>query len=209
MKNKIFVKILAAVGALGFGLSVQAQGDFDPYAITKTIILIPPTNLTVATGFVTNTNTIDIGNGKFIGSAYIDIYANTNGSTNTLTVTPQTSSDLTNWSLLANYAISVSNNTIYTNIAYSGSVTGALLSTNSEVNPFTVVTPVASTAGFATTYQLPAPFTNSGAVTLNFNGLTRIGVANELDLPRYFRLFTVGSGTNVITASFSGHRAVR
>lgn len=204
--NKIAVKILAAAAlAIGLCQSVEAQGEFDFYALTKTVVLVSPTNLTVATGFLTNTNTIDIS-GKFIGSCFIDIWANTNGFTNTLTVTPQTSPDLTNWTSLANYALSVSNNTYYTNIFYSGTTNGALLATNIDLYPFTSVTPNAAQTGFATGYPQPAQFTNSGAVTLNFNGCTRLGYANVADLPRYLRLLTISSGTNLFIANFEGRR---
>ena len=203
--NKNSVKILAMAAAIGLSIGVKAQGQFDIYALQKEVQLVALTNIAVATGFTTNTNTIDL-EGKFIGSGYVNIWANTNYGTNTLTVTPQTSVDLTNWVSLSNYAISVSSPTLYTNINYSGSTNGALLSTNQEINPFTLTTPTASSAGWATQYPLPAPFTNSGALTPSFNVENRIGIQSVSDLSRYFRLLTVSSGTNIFCASFGGRR---
>jgi hypothetical protein len=203
--NKIFAKLMVVGAVIGACFSARAQGDFDFYALQKQIQLVAVSNYAVATGFATNTNTIDLS-AKFIGSGYVDIFCNTNYGTNTVTITPQTSPDLTNWTSLANYALSVNSSTIYTNIFYSGSTTGALLSTNVEENPFSNVTPVASTAGFATPYPLPAPYTNSGSFTPAFNYYYRIGIQNIPDLPRYFRLLTVYSGTNILGAEFGGRR---
>ena len=155
------------------------------------------------------------GGSGFIGSAFIDVWAVTNNGTNTVTVTPQTSQDTTNWTSLTNYAISTTNTlTYYTNTAYSGNVTGALLATNMDVYPFTTTTPTASTAGFATPYPLPQPFTNTGYFTpvLNgpganvTNGMTRIGIANVADLSHYFRLVITNSGTNEVLATFNARR---
>ena len=211
--NKIFAKLLAVAAVIGLGASALAQGGFDFYALTKTVPL-QVTNTGNGGVLACYTWPIDIS-GKFIGSAFIDVWAVTNNGTNTVTVTPQTSQDTTNWTSLTNYAISTTNTlTYYTNTAYSGNVTGALLATNMDVYPFTTTTPTASTAGFATQYPLPQPFTNTGYFTpvLNgpganvTNGMTRIGIANVADLSHYFRLVITNSGTNEVLATFNARR---
>ena len=207
--NKIFAKLLVTAAVISATVTARAQGDFDFYALQKEIVLIPMTNYAFSAApstLTTNTNTIDLGAGRFIGSAYINIWATTNSSTNTLTFTPQTSPDLTNWTTIATYAIAANSTNNYTNTYYSGNTNGALLSTNTEVNPFTTVTPTASSAGFATPYQLPTPFTNTGAFTPNFLAENRLGIQNVADLSRYFRLLSVGTGTNAVAASFGGRR---
>jgi hypothetical protein len=206
--RKLVVKLAVVAAIAGACITAKAQGDFDFYALNKEVVLIQITNYAFSAApstITTNTNTIDLGGGRFIGSAYVNIWCTTNASTNTLTFIPQTSPDLTNWTSVT-YAIATITTNTYTNTLYSGNTTGALLSTNSEVNPFTVVTPVAVTAGFATPYSLPTPFTNTGAFTPNFLAENRLGIQNVADLNRYFRLLSVGTGTNAVAASFAGRR---
>ena len=61
-------------------------------------------------------------------------------------------------------------------------------------------------AGWATPYPLPLPFTNSGTFTPLYGAKTRIGIQNVQDLQRYFRLAITSTTTNIVTASFDGHR---
>ena len=209
--NKIFVKLVVVAAVVGLGASALAQGDFDLYALNKDIQLYAVTTLTAGSN---NGAPVDLS-GKFVGSAYVDFVCQTNYGNCTIAVQPQTSPDLTNWTALSSYAISTSTSTIYSNTLYSAAasvgttnlaLTGALVATNVDLFPFTVTTPTAVTAGFATQYPLPSPYTNSGTFTPTYGSKTRIGIQNVSDLPRYFRLAITTVSTNVVAASFDGRR---
>ena len=209
--NKVFAKILCAIAAICLCATAHAQGEFDHYALDKTVFFQINSNITVNAGITSNnTYAVDIG-GRFIGSGFIDIIVTTNWGTNTVSVTPLTSPDTTNLTALANFAISTNYTLTYTNVTAFPNST--LLATNSDSFPFINTTPTAYTAGFATPYGLPEPFTNTAPVSpliLNGpNGLTnytRIGIQNMYDLPRYLYLGVRASGTNVIVATINGRR---
>ena len=217
--NKIFGKLLVIAALVGLCGRASAQGTgFDWYALDKDIVMIALCSNGVAGATGTNTSQpIDIGHGKFIGSGFIDVWFMTNWGTNTGTITPQSSPDLTNWTTVTNFAVSVNFTNVYTNIYYDGTngTSVALLATNWELNPFTNQTPNAALAGFATGYGLPVAFTNNAAVTANYSGPTnstlsfgtRLGFANVNDLSEYLRVTIQYSGTNYFSATFHGRRS--
>ena len=144
----------------------------------------------------------DIKYHKYEGVAKIDIVTLTNGSCSAATLQIYTSPDWTNYTALANYAVATSNNVIYTNTYYATTLYG----TNILMYPGTITTPTASTAGFATKYLLPAPFTNSGSITLS-TGLKTIGFVIP-DQARYIQFvytFT-GSSTNTVSAVMTARK---
>ena len=193
---------MMVAAAIGLATSALAQGGFDLYVLDKDVQLYAVTALTTGSN---NGAPIDVS-GKFIGSAYVDLLCMTNYGGGVISVQPQTSPDLTNWTALPNYSISSSVSTLFTNIYYSGTTNGALVVTNTDLFPFTVTTPTAATAGFGTPYPLPNPYTNTGTFTPTYGVKTRIGIQSAADLPRYFRLAITISGTNVVGASFDGRR---
>jgi hypothetical protein len=78
------------------------------------------------------------------------------------------------------------------------------LATNNFIYPGVVTTPVASPAGFATSYLLPNPFTNSG--TFVMNNAQMIGF-NVMDQPRYIGVnYIIGNQTNSVGAIFVGRK---
>ena len=218
IKN-IAVKILLA-GAIAFGLCerASAQGDYDWYALSKPVSLFGTNSLVITNAAANVTNysaALDVGKGKFVGSGIVLLWAQTNLSvaggagSNSVTFTPQTSPDNTNWSNVTNYALSTNLSTVYTNINYIGTngTSAAIVVTNSEPFPFVQTTPTPATAGFATSYPLPEAFTNSGAFTPVYGQLNAIGIQNISDLPEYFRVAVVLNGTNGYTGTFVGRRS--
>ena len=214
------VRLLIA-GAIAFGLCEQAkaQGDFDWYALDKGIQLIALCSNGVAGATGTNTSQpIDIGHGKFIGSAFIDVYFMTNWGTNTGVVSWQQSADTTNWTYVPNVSVATNISSVLTNMNYAGTngVSAALLATNYELNPFINTSPNAASAGFATPFPNPQPFTNTVSnLTLLYTGPTnstvgyynRYGVENVNDLLEYTRVIVTYSGTNYFEATFHGRRS--
>lgn len=182
--------ILAAVAALCLvAPRAHAQGfGNDVYGSYRTVVLANTgVESGAAVGIITN-NPIDIRD--FCGIGKIDVLVCTNAGGGTLTVTFETSPDLTNWTAIANYALSTSTSQISTNTFYGSS----LKATNTVLIPGVVTTPTAATAGFATPYIVPAAFTNSGALTVSSAGAYSIGV-NIADQPRYIHAVWTGTGT--------------
>lgn len=198
----IFKKLgLAAVmaAALTLAPSARAQVGFDIFGGTRTAVLQQPTNILFSAGGTNMSNPVDIR--LFTGVALLNIHATTNQAGGTITANIASSPDLTNWTALANYALATPTSVIYANTFYG---TGTPIATNIWLLPGTVTTPVAATAGFATPYLVPAPFTNSGAITVNPNGITSIGL-NIDDAGRYLKLTFTGGGT---TTNFSASATV-
>ena len=189
-------KSLVALGAM-LVATISAQAQFNLFSEPRTLAIVYPQALNAGS---TSNFIADIHG--FEGVAKIDIITLTNGVCSAATLNIYTSSDQTNWTALSNYAVATSNNVIYTNVYYSGLLYG----TNIWMYPGTVTTPTASTAGFATKYILPAPFTNNGSITLS-TGLKTIGFIVP-DASRYitFSYSFTGSSTNTVAAIFTGRK---
>ena len=189
MKN-IF-KIITVTAMLVISFSAFAQ--FNQFQEPRTVVLVYPQIVSAtSSNFVTDIH-------GFEGVAKIDISFLTNNGTSTLAI--YTSPDRTNWTALNNFAVATSNSVIYTNLYY-GSATP--LATNIIMYPGTITTPSASSAGFATKYILPSPFTNTTLATAN--GLTTIGFVIP-DAARYIQFNdTVAAGSNFISAVMTARK---
>lgn len=195
--KKFLLTVVVAVGAL-VATTASAQIGFDTFSATRTYVLAVPQNIGAASGLVTNAALDHI---KFTGTVKIDFLTVTNTSTTggTLTAQVYTSPDQTNLTALANYAlISSPTSEIITNLYYGST---NLTATNSILLPATATSPTAWSAGYATPYPAPNPFTNTAAITLNGNKTVQIGV-RILDQPRYiYVVFTPGGTVTNFTAS--------
>lgn len=196
--NRIFLALATFAGVTFGAVKIEAQGlGFDLFAPVRTVIVAPPVNITFAVGGVTN-SPVDIRN--FDGISTIDFLVETNtGATGgTLTATVYTSNDTTNWVALSNYAlINTTTPLVYTNYFYPP----GLKATNTYLFPGTIVNPVAATAGWATSYIQPLPFTNSGAITISASGGYEIGF-DVSDAQRYVAVaFNAGGTITNFTAS--------
>jgi len=187
-----FTKNLLLVAAIGLAsvLTASAQLGFDSYNTLRTYVLSYPSNYAAIT--LTTNQAFDTLNP--VGVAAVDIFTATNSGTagGTLTFTLQGSSDTTNWSNCTNLAFISSYTASYiTNFYYGGT---NLIATNSVLLPGTTTSPTAWSAGFATPFLKPLPFTNSGALTVNPPGFYKIGF-NVKDQNRYLRCIWNAGGT--------------
>lgn len=176
-----------------FCLNAAAQVDL--FGAPRTIVVAPPQVL-AANALSTTNSWVDTHG--YDGVAKIDIFSQTNAG-GTLSVAFETSTDRTNAAALANFANAVSTSIIYTNTYYGGV---ALKATNTYLMPGTLTDPTASTAGWASTYLVPSPFTNSGSVTITAAAVYEIGYVIA-DAPRYIRVIfnATGAATNGATAA--------
>lgn len=182
--------------------TASAQRAFDLFNVPKTISLISGTNVTYATGTITN-QAVDVR--MFDGLATIDafVYTNTGATGGTLTLTVQTSSNPTNGFVNAGSLAFI--NTL-TAITYTNSANTNLTATSQYLIPGTYTNQVAGVnlvAGYA---LLPPQYTNSGALTLPL-GYSKIGFSVG-DGGRYTRVILTPGGTVTnFTAgvSFSGY----
>jgi hypothetical protein len=198
---------LAAIGLLTFCLApvAQAQLGFDTYSTVRALPIGTPQFLFNATGPVTNGPVDIIG---FYGRSDLLVTCGTNGG-GTLTLTVQSSSDSTNWTSIANFALINSTTAQAFTNTYYGSTN--LIVTNNYVLPYTVTTPTAASAGFFTPYPAYIPFTNAaGAITVTAAGTYIVGI-NLTDNPRYLHVIwtPTGAATNntFVTATLLGPRS--
>lgn len=189
---KLFTKLnIVALAVASFAITCQAQRSFDSFAVPRTAILAGPENIIFTTaGVVTNG---PVSTPIFDGVASIDLFSitNTGATGGTLTAQLYGSNDKTNFTAISNYAlISTPTGIIYTNYQYGS----AQLSTNNYLLPGTIVTPTPATAGFATPYVNPLPFTNTGAITMTTSGYYKVGLSIN-DYPRYLYVVWTPGGT--------------
>lgn len=190
-----------------------AQRGIDIFEATRTIDVAPAQNLIGwNSGIVTNQPALIIG---AVGAAKLDIIAETNVGTagGTMTVTPQVSSDTTNWATLTNYALITAPTSVISTNNYYGSP--GIQSTNFVMIPGVQTTPNAATAGFSTPYLAElgggtAAYTNGGAITLTAGVHEEVGFLIQ-EQPRYWRLIYTpgGSATNWTFGPASITTAVR
>lgn len=187
------VMLLTMAIAMFTALPVRAQVGFDAFAL-KTLPVVSSASIT---GNTTN-NPVDTRG--FEGIAKVDVLAVTNASTvaGAVTFLPMVSADLTNWTALSSYAISTPHSIIYTNVYYPQSIKATNVY---NLDGTLTNSPVASTVGYATPYVNPAPFTNTGAITLTPGTSVTIGYSIQ-DAPRYFRAVFTSAPTNTSTAGF-------
>ena len=161
MKNKLIIAVVAAVSLVAT-VAVNAQ-TYDLFNATRTLVLVAPQNIGAASGAVTNT---PVDHVRLTGRVLVNFQSITNTGTTggTLTATLYSSPDQTNLTAIANYALATSTALSYTNYLYGST---NLIGSNTELAPGVVTTPTVWSGGFATSYLAPAPFTNTGAITLN------------------------------------------
>lgn len=192
-------KLLCAVTlAIGIGAaSAQTAPGFDSFGGMRTVCW-PAVE---ATAIFSNAP-VDLR--LFSGTVNLIIHGATNTNFGTLTGTVETSPDLTNWTGIANVAIATQTAIKYTNSFYAAN---SMIATNTYLLPGTITTPTASTAGFASSYLLPTPFTNTpGAINLLTNGSYSIGFSVN-DQPRYLHVLWNGTATNfTVAGSLTGRQ---
>lgn len=194
--NKLNLVILAVASLC---LTASAQRGFDVYGVTRTLIVAPVTLYNTGAGPWTN-SWVDVR--SFDGIANLDVFCCTNVGNSTFTITVQGSNDQTNTTTIGSASVASSTTVIYTNGYYGGTNFSA---TNIYLLPGAIVTPTATTAGFATPYlnNLANPFTNSlSAYSPTQYGVTHIGL-NIADANRYMRIIVTpaGAATNGVVGA--------
>jgi hypothetical protein len=201
MKFTKIVTVILAVASLS--LSAFAQRGFDTYAIPRTLIVAAPALYSGGAAGPATNSWVDVR--VFDGTAKLDIFCVTNVANSAFTISLQGSMDQTNLTAIGNCSVASSTSIIYTNTSYGSN---NLTATDVFNLPGVVTTPTASTAGWATSYLLPNPFTNTiTAYSPAQGGVTTIGF-NVGDSPRYLRMIVLPSGaaTNgVVGAVLTGH----
>jgi hypothetical protein len=184
--NKLF-----AVLAVASLFCLKAQAQFDAYAGFTTLVVDAPRNLAVAAAGINSTTNMPVDIHGFDGIAKIDFSCFSNNVATTVLVAIQTSPDQTNWTSLANVSYAVPQSLILSNYMYGGILTD----TNVFNRAGTVTSPTAATSGWATSYLVPAPFTNTAsALDVSHNSIVTVGF-NISDAGRYLRLVYTPSGT--------------
>lgn len=191
---KTFFKSLLAIAAVSIVLiALSCCAQQDPFGQMRTIYLCAPTTLRTDGSSKGITNTpVDIHGAMGIG--LMNVFVQTNSGVGTLTLTVQSSPDLTTWTTLANCAVATSNSIIYTN---SGPST-AIYATNLTYLPGTITYPTAQSAGFANPYLAPAAFNSNAVFTVSTGGganIYQFGF-NAEDAGRYIRTTWVATGGN-------------
>lgn len=196
-------KILTLLALLAVSVPAFAQmGSFDEFAVPTRIQLAQPTLLNASAATFTNGPIDTIG---FQGNALVSITSFTNAG-GALTATLETSPDQTNWTSLANYAVSVAVSRSITNHIYGGT---GLSVTQTFFLPGTPTTPTASSYGSATPYLVPSLFTNTGPLTITTKGQYFIGY-KVADANRYLHVIwtpTGSSSNDTVSATFSGYQS--
>ena len=183
---KITSSFLSLIVMLALAVPAFAQ-TFDTFGGTRAVIALPPKYHDAATPIITN-GPIDLHG--YYGVVAADIFSLTNGATG-LTVGFYTSSDTTNLTALANYALATATSVVTTN-ANLGVGTN-ISATQTYLLPGSFTTPTAATAGFATPYLSPASYTNTAAVTVTGKNFYRIGW-NAPDNARYLYIISTCTG---------------
>lgn len=188
--------VLAAMLTL-FVLPAPAQGNFDATA-AKTVVVDGPRLIIGASSSTVTSSQIDTRG--FQGIAKLTLFACTN-SDGTVTATVKTSPDTNTWTALQNYSLATATSLHYTNSALANSTNEA--ATDTFLLHGTLTTPSPNTG----TYVLPAPRTNSGAVSLVGKQFYEISF-DVSDQNRYLQVVwtTGGTVTNVVVgAVLSGY----
>ena len=187
MKTNKIIMLILAVASLS--LPAFAQRSTDLYGAPRSIVLSSAQNFVNGSAVVTN-GPIDVR--LLDGTALVTIFSATNTGTTGGTMTAQLygSQDQTNLTALT-YSLATATSVSYTNYWYD---TNGLKATDVYLLPGTITTATASTAGFAGSYLVPAPFTNTGAITCSAKYPTQVGVIIG-DAPRYLYIVWTPGGT--------------
>lgn len=201
LKNLLLSAVITMSAALGCAPLAHAQGNFDYFAVPRTIILAAPAIRTTTT----SSNTVWLDTHGSLGICKVDINCVTNvaDSGAAPTAVAESSPDQTNWTAVS-YGQATQYALLFTNSTYSAN---GLLATNNTMIPGTITTPVSATAGFANQYIAPVPYTNTAAITLG-TGVYSIGF-NAADIGRYLRVRFVipATATNICGAVLTAKRA--
>lgn len=191
--------LIAAV-VLAFALPARAQ--FNQPQEPTTIVLDPGRVIIGAASPAVTNSWVDTHG--LLGQAAINLFVVTNAAGG-VTATLEGSNDATNALSFGTYALATSTSVVYTNTYYPT----AFNVTNTYLLPGTATVASPATAGFAGAYLAPWDYTNTGAITPNLKGATRVGYQVQ-DKPRYIRLIwtTSGSLTNfTAAANITGRKA--
>lgn len=207
-----FGKIVTAVGlaSLMAVLNVSAQLGFDVFKGTRTLLLTQSQSFVAGNALITNGPIDLIG---LVGMGKVDFALYTNSAATAITATLYTSTNTSGANLVQcsnliyisgpttittsnyfyAYAVSTNGTLPATTISY---LTNVLTASNPAMLPFTVTTPTAAAAGYATPYPLSLAATNTGPDALLGNSDTQIGF-NVRDYNRY--MFVVYAATGAAT----------
>lgn len=194
---KISNRILCIAALMAAVASAHAQ-SFDVFNTTRTVQMATPTKL-VTSGQATVTNSLNAVDVRvFDGIGILNLIVVSNSAdvatTPSLIVVIEDSSDTTNYTALSSIAVGTSTSIAYTN-ANLGVGTNISV-TDTFVLPGTFTTPTAATAGFATRYLSPAPFTSLGTQTNgSASAVYQYGI-NLNDARRYLRVRYSLTGSN-------------
>jgi hypothetical protein len=190
LKTSILAAVLAATVCVQ---SAYAQIDY--WGQTRSLVLAPPTLIASTSILVTNSpvDVKDLG-----GVARVDFSLYTNSACAVKALLYHSANPTNGWVALTNYASATSLAETITNyylfaLAGTNNSVGDYVTNNWNI-PGTITVPTAYTAGWATPYVLPAPFTNQNAVTLNGQTITSIGLPID-DALRYLMVVWQTSGT--------------
>jgi hypothetical protein len=194
--NLIFNRVFRALGCATslmvviflLPISASAQNGFNLFQTMRTLILAPPTLLSGGTAVPSTNNWVDLHG--LDGMQTVTISTGTNSIGN-LKCTLETSADKTNLVAITNFALATQTDVAITNY-YWGSTN--LFATNTYLLPGTIQTPTSYSAGFASTYVLPAQFTNGFPLTVGAKALYQIAFPISA-ASRYIRIYWEGSGT--------------
>ena len=187
-------KLSLVLVATVFCVAAFAQNGLNYFEIPRAVVLANPQLISGGGAGPQTNGWVDLR--QFDGVSRIDIFCCTNVGNTSMTATLETSLDTTNASAVT-YALATGKTVNITNWYYGGT---NLYVANTYNLPGTVTTPSAATAGFATPYLLPAPFTNTAAITISANttnGICSVGVDTD-SLKRYIRIYFTpgGAATN-------------
>jgi hypothetical protein len=182
-------RIVACAAFLVLCAMPASAQSFDLYGSTRKLVMSTVSCGPAATVTAASNNCVDIH--AFTGIITVDIFSSTNDNSSGNTFTLETSSNTTNWTALANFAVGNPTAALFTNLYVS---TIPVWVTNNYNLPGTNTTPTASTAGFASPYLITSPFTNAGAISMN-TGFYTVAFRAD-DQPRYFHIKFALSGTN-------------
>lgn len=167
--------------ALCFFFAISAQAQVDTYGIPRFIQLAPPTMLTntpnTATAIFSNAP-VDIHGYEGIATVIFSATNQPYSSSTKIYAYLEGSSDNVNWYTLTNFSKT-------TAATYNLTNSTTVWATNTYLLPGTIQTPTLGSAGFASPYLLPEPFTNSAVLLTNVNGGIAIMGFNIQDAPRY------------------------
>lgn len=175
------MKKILSLAALAVSITAACAVGFDLYGPTRTLVFCPPQNFAGNSANLITNNPVDVRAFEGVCIAQVSVYTNTGTTGGALTFQMYQSTDKTNWTPVINYSIGTNYTAVQTNIYYGST---NLLATNNYILPINPIAPTVASAGFANTYGLAQPFTNTGALTVSAGGVYNIGFSVD-DTSRY------------------------